>query len=139
MLDLNITLLFQLVNFFIAVYLLNVLLIRPIRQILKKRKQIVDDMSGEAETFETQAEKSLSDYEAALQKARQEAGIARQQGREAGVVEQQSLVSKAQNDARVILDQARVALKKEADDTLTSLRAQVSTLSKQVVDRLIKG
>ena len=32
MLDLNITLVFQLVNFFIAIFVLNILLIRPIRE-----------------------------------------------------------------------------------------------------------
>ena len=34
MLDLNITLVFQLVNFFIAIFVLNILLIRPIREII---------------------------------------------------------------------------------------------------------
>ncbi|MBR3664246.1 MAG: ATP synthase F0 subunit B [Desulfovibrio sp.] len=139
MLDLNITLLFQLVNFFIAVYLLNVLLVRPVRQILKRRQQIVDDMSGEAETFESQAEKSLADYDAALKQARQEAAQARLQGREQGQAEQQSLVAQAQKEARSILDQARVSLQKEADDTLAALRAQAGALSEKLADRLIKG
>lgn len=44
MLDLNITLVFQLVNFFIALFMLNILLIRPIRTIIKKRNGIMDDM-----------------------------------------------------------------------------------------------
>ncbi|MBO4335268.1 MAG: ATP synthase F0 subunit B [Desulfovibrio sp.] len=139
MLDLNITLLFQLANFFIAVYLLNVLLVRPVRQVLKKRQQIVDDMSGEAETFESQAEKSLSDYEAALKQARQEASQARLKGREQGLSEQQSLVSQAQKEARSILDQARVSLQKEANETLAALRAQAGALSEKLADRLIKG
>ena len=41
MLDLNITLVFQLVNFFIALYVLNLLLIRPIREIIRKRKAVM--------------------------------------------------------------------------------------------------
>ena len=62
MLDLNITLVFQLVNFFIALYVLNLLLIRPIREIIRKRKAVMDDMSGESESYEYQAEQRLSDY-----------------------------------------------------------------------------
>ena len=42
MLDLNITLVFQLVNFFIALYVLNLLLIRPIREIIRKNKLSCD-------------------------------------------------------------------------------------------------
>ena len=63
MLDLNITLVFQLVNFFIALYVLNLLLIRPIREIIRKRKAVMDDMSGESESYEYQAEQRLSDYD----------------------------------------------------------------------------
>ena len=59
MLDLNITLVFQLVNFFIALYVLNLLLIRPIREIIRKRKAVMDDMSGESESYEYQAEQRM--------------------------------------------------------------------------------
>ena len=59
MLDLNITLVFQLVNFFIALYVLNLLLIRPIREIIRKRKAVMDDMSGESESYEYQAEQPV--------------------------------------------------------------------------------
>ena len=52
MLDRNITLVFQLVNFFIALYVLNLLLIRPIREIIRKRKAVMDDMSGESESYD---------------------------------------------------------------------------------------
>ena len=73
MLDLNITLVFQLVNFFIALYVLNLLLIRPIREIIRKRKAVMDDMSGESESYEYQAEQRLSDYDNQLTRARQDA------------------------------------------------------------------
>ena len=48
MLDLNITLVFQLINFFIALFFLNWLLIKPIREIIKKRNGIMDDMASGA-------------------------------------------------------------------------------------------
>ena len=88
MLDLNITLVFQLVNFFIALYVLNLLLIRPIREIIRKRKAVMDDMSGESESYEYQAEQRLSDYDNQLTRARQDAGQNREKAREAGAAEQ---------------------------------------------------
>ncbi|MBQ7456439.1 MAG: ATP synthase F0 subunit B [Desulfovibrio sp.] len=139
MLDLNITLLFQLVNFFIAVFLLNVLLIRPVREILKKRQQIVDTMAGDAESFESRAEQKLADYDAQLKAARQEASLARQTGREEGIAEQHNLLATAQNEARAIVDQARVSLQKEADATMAALRSEVGTLSQKIADRLVQG
>lgn len=60
MLDLNVTMIFQLVNFLVAIYVLNILLIRPIRDIIKKRNGIMDGMAEEAESFEYQAAERLT-------------------------------------------------------------------------------
>ena len=103
MLDLNVTLLFQLANFFIAIYVLNILLIRPIREIIKKRNGVMDDMAEEAGSFEYQAGERLTNYEAELARARQDAGSNREAGRAAGVAEQQKLVGEAQQSARDVL------------------------------------
>ena len=114
MLDLNVTLLFQLANFFIAIYVLNILLIRPIREIIKKRNGVMDDMAEEAGSFEYQAGERLTNYEAELARARQDAGSNREAGRAAGVAEQQKLVGEAQQSARDILAETRASLQAQA-------------------------
>ena len=139
MLDLNITMLFQLVNFFIAIYVLNILLIRPIRDIIKKRNGIMEGMIEESESFEHQASDRLANYEAELARARQDAGLNREAGRAEGAAEQQNLVGQAQRDAREIIADTRRALEKEAQATLAELRGKVSGLSASLADRLIKG
>ena len=83
MLNLDITMLFQLVNFFIVLYVLNILLIRPIRGILKERRDKMDNLSGEADAFEREAEARLASYNESLQSARQEAGQTRDAARAA--------------------------------------------------------
>ena len=127
MLDLNITLVFQLVNFFIAIFVLNILLIRPIRTIIKKRNGVMDNLAGEA------------NYEAELARARQDAGLAREEGRNAGLTEQQSIVGTAQKSAREILADTRRSLREQAEATLSELRNQVSDFSARLADRLIKN
>ena len=87
-------------GFFIALYVLNLLLIRPIREIIRKRKAVMDDMSGESESYEYQAEQRLSDYDNQLTRARQDAGQNREKAREAGAAEQASLVAEAQKRAQ---------------------------------------
>lgn len=139
MLDLNITLVFQLVNFFIALYVLNLLLIRPIREIIRKRKAVMDDMSGESESYEYQAEQRLSDYDNQLTRARQDAGQNHEKAREAGAAEQASLVAEAQKRAQEIIAETRRNLQAEADASLKELRGQVATLSGQLAERVLRG
>ena len=139
MLDLNITLVFQLVNFFIAIFVLNILLIRPIREIIKKRNGVMDNLAGEADSFESQAADRLANYEAELARARQDAGLTREEGRNAGLTEQQGIVGTAQKSARDILADTRRSLRGQAEATLSELRNQVSDFSARLADRLIKG
>ena len=139
MLDLNITLVFQLVNFFIAIFVLNILLIRPIREIIKKRNGVMDNLAGEADSFESQAAERLANYEAELARARQDAGLTREEGRNAGLTEQQGIVGTAQKSARDILADTRRSLRGQAEATLSEPRNQVSDFSARLADRLIKG
>ncbi len=139
MLDLNITMIFQLVNFLVAIYVLNILLIRPIRDIIKKRNGIMDGMAEEAESFEYQAAERLANYEAELARARQDAGLTREEGRAEGMVEQQKLVGDAQKSARDILAETRDSLQAQAAKTLDELRNQVSDFSARLAAKLIKS
>ncbi|WP_298031377.1 ATP synthase F0 subunit B [uncultured Desulfovibrio sp.] len=139
MLDLNITLVFQLVNFFIAIFVLNTLLIRPIRTIIKKRNGVMDNLVGEADNFESQAAEHLANYEAELARARQDASLTREEGRNAGLMEQQDIVGTAQKSAREILADTRRSLREQAEATLSELRNQVNDFSTRLADRLIKN
>ncbi len=137
MLDLNITMLFQLANFFLALILLNVLLIRPIRNIIRQRKSVMDGMGSEAASFEEQAARRLADYEAQLQGARQEAGRNRAEAREAGAAEQAALVGAAQKEAQAIMTQARETLRAEADATLKELRGRIDEFADKAAARVL--
>ena len=139
MLDLNITMLFQLANFLITLFVLNLLLIRPIRKIIRDRKALMDNLSGEAEAFETKAKDRLENYEAELTKARQDATAARESGRLAGQKEQQALVEAAQKEAQGILGEARKKLNAEAESSLAELRSQIGKLSQQLATRVLNG
>ncbi|MDR1659425.1 MAG: ATP synthase F0 subunit B [Desulfovibrio sp.] len=139
MLDLNITLLIQLVNFFIAVFVLNLLLVRPVRDIIKKRKGIVGKISGEADNFEAEASLRLASYEEDLAKARQAAALARKDGHAAGMAEQQNIVGKAQESALDIIAEARRAVQAEAESALKELRARAAAVSASLAERLLAG
>lgn len=137
MLDLNITLLFQLVNFLVALIVLNILLIGPVREIIKKRNGIMDDMAAKADAFNAEADEKLKTYEAALALARKQAGLTREEGRQLGLDEQQSIVGEAQQSARQLLAENRSALRNQAEAALNELRNGISDFSAKVGDRLL--
>ncbi|WP_308621377.1 ATP synthase F0 subunit B [uncultured Desulfovibrio sp.] len=137
MLDLNITILFQLANFLIALVVLNILLIRPVREIIRKRNGIMDDMAAEADSFNTEAAEKLNAYEAELARARQEAGLTREESRQSGLNEQQNIVGEAQQSARQLLAENRTALRGQAEAALNELRNGISDFSARLGNRLL--
>lgn len=139
MLDLNITLLFQLVNFLVTIVVLNYLLIKPVRKIIADRKAMMAELGSEAEGFEEKAQSSLADYEAQLVKARQDAAANREAGRNAGLKEQQAVLDEAQQQAQGILGTARAQLNAEAESSLRELRGKIEGFSQQLAARVLNG
>lgn len=129
MLDLNITLVFQFINFLIAIFFLNWLIIRPIREIIKKRNGIMDAMAAEADKFHAEAVARLKAYEAELAQARKQAGLAREEGKNAGLAELEAIVGNAHQSARELLEENRARLHSQAEVALSELRDGIDDFS----------
>lgn len=137
MLDLNITLLFQFANFLIAIFFLNWLLIRPIRQIIQKRNGIMDGLASEADKFHNEAVARLNAYEAELAKARHEAGLTREEGRNAGLEELRKIVGNAQQSAAQLLEDNRAVMAGQAEEALSQLRNGIDDFSARIGEKLV--
>jgi F-type H+-transporting ATPase subunit b len=137
MLDINITALIQAGNFFIAVLVLNWLLIRPVREILRQRAAKMDDMSASAEAFVRSADEQLAEYRDSLGRTRQEATRKRADARANALNEQQALVAEAGKRAQEQLAQAKQSLLQEMRSAQAALAQQVKPLAAKAVDRMI--
>ena len=137
MLDLNITLVFQLFNFIIAIFVLNILLIKPVREIIKKRDALMNSIAGEADAFHDEATRKLEDYEARLASARREAGKNREEGKSAGLAELQEIVGGARQSARQLLEENRARLHSQADQALSELRDGIDNFSTKMGRKLL--
>ncbi len=137
MLDLNITMLIQMVNFFIALYVLNFMLIKPIRGILEERRQKMDGLTGDAEAFEREAKERIESYQAELSRARQEGTALRDAARNEGMAEQHGIVSKAGQTAQEELAAAKAAIRAEADATTAELKKQVDAFAQKIATRVM--
>ncbi len=137
MLDLNITTLIQMVNFFIALYVLNIMLVRPVRAILQERKDKMNGLSGDAEAFEREATERLAAYEADLARARNEGVAMRDAARNEAAKAQQDIVKNATSKAQEELVAVQDELKREAEATLNELRKEISKLADKLAVKVL--
>lgn len=137
MLDVNITLVIQLVNFIITLVVLDFLLIKPIRGIVRKRRDLANSMLADAETFTSDAAGKLGAYEAALGKAREEAAALRETRRGEGAAKETSLLETARADAQAFLQSSREETRAAVAATTADMEKRIPALSDMVVARLL--
>ena len=88
MIDINVTLFIQMANFLVFLFLMNLVLYRPIRRIVAQRKKMVSERQEGIESLEAQAQASLLEYDRRLQDARR-TGVQRIQELKAAGYEQE--------------------------------------------------
>ena len=137
MIDLNITLWFQLVNFLVTLVVLNFLLIAPIRAIIRQRKTKIEGLTGSIDAFADEGRKLLEGYEAELARARAEAGQYRKQAKADAEVEERSLLAAASKDAQASLQAAQASVRAEADTARQALQAEMKVFSDAALAKIL--
>ena len=137
MIELNITLFIQLVNFLILLALLNFLIYKPIRGIVKQRQEkMSSDLSG-IEEFNAQASSKLDEYQAALDRARREAGEIRESSKKEAVAEEKDILAAAGEEGNKILAAARDDIQAQSQEARKALDQKVKKYAKQVTDKVL--
>ncbi|MDD3311145.1 ATP synthase F0 subunit B [Pseudodesulfovibrio sp.] len=119
------TLFIQAANFIVTVFVLNVLLIKPIREIIKKRKDLMADQMGKIEGFNSTAEKKVADYEAQLAEARKEANGIRSSMKDEGTAEEHKILAVAGEAASGTIQSARAEIEAEVETAMAQLAKDV--------------
>lgn len=119
------------------IFLLNKILIDPIRKIISKRKQLMDEQLGKIEGFNKGAADKVADYEAQLATARKEAGDIRNAAKDKGVAEEQVLMSEAGKEASSTIQAARVEIESQVKSAMDQLTKDVDKYAEQATGKIL--
>ena len=137
MIDLDYTFFVQLVNFMVILTVLNLILYRPIRGIIKKRAEVMSQKLGTIEDFAAKAEAKLESYKVALSGARVEAQQLRVTLKAEGVAVESSVLAEAGAEAAEKVAAARKEIDGQKQTALKALRREVATYAKNVADKVL--
>ena len=131
------TIFIQAANFIITVFVLNVLLIKPIREIIKKRKGLMADQMAKIEGFNSDAEKKVADYEAQLTEARKEANGIRSSMKDEATAEEQKLLAAAGKEASGTIQAARAEIEAEVKGAMEQLTKDVDKFAEAATGKIL--
>ena len=105
------SLLIQIINFLFLLFVLNLVLFKPIRKILLERKEKISGLEKGIQALSSQADDQDQAYKDGLKGARTE-----------GLKMKESFVEKASQEEKEIIDR----INKKAQSSLAEIRAQVA-------------
>lgn len=135
--NLNMTLLVQMVNFLILIVLLHRFLYKPLTQFLATRADGIKRSLEEAKAAREAAVKAQQEYEARIAATRREAAALRESAVREVEEERQRLLKMSRDEAARLLTEAKAQIEQEVKRAKAELRAEVVGLSLGVAERLI--
>ena len=138
LIEINRSLIVQLVNFLILLAVLWKLLYRPLMTALAGRTAAIKDQLAEAQAAREDAQRQLAGLEERLRASQAEAQAVRDRAlREAAEVRER-LTAEARQEAARLVESAQAQIGQDVRRARNELRAEVGLLATQVAERLIR-
>ena len=137
MIDINVTLLIQLVNFIVLLIVLNYILFKPIRQVMREREQGVSSAFGDAKAAQERMQGILERYNASLAEAKQKAVTTYNTIYQQGLDAQRDMISAERAKAGEQLDKARVEIAAASAAAQADLKKEAEQLSREITSKLL--
>ncbi|MDH3972868.1 MAG: ATP synthase F0 subunit B [Deltaproteobacteria bacterium] len=135
--ELDITFFIQMGLFLFLVYILNVLLYKPVLKVMEERSKKLTDLEKDALSAEKQVEEKLAEYKAKLEVARGEGNAERGKLKKEGLDKETHILEEAHAAAQASIGEAIERIAKEKGAALESLRGMVDEMGHAISDKVI--
>jgi len=137
MVELNSTLVIQMINFFLLIFLLNFFLYKPILNIIRKRNDMMDTFREETQSLHETVDMKVSEYEERLHEARMEAMNQRDLIKGDGVEAAAAIIEEAKKEVSVMVEDFRVKLDREREEARTLLQDRTRDLAVEISEKIL--
>jgi len=137
MLDVNSWFFAQLANFIFLLIVLNFILYKPFLRLFKERDENTKGALEKAKALDSEKDGLLAQIDAKLAGARGEARTSFEALSKEGADMQRSAMEAAQNEAVEINRKAKAELEAATEKARASLKSDVETFAKQIVEKLV--
>jgi len=129
--------LIQIANFVFTIWVLNLLLYKPIRKILNQRKEKVDGLELSIETSAEDAREKDEAFVAGVKEARSRGVEKKNALVQEAADEEKSIIADINQKAQAELLEIRGKIKKEAEIARDSLQKEVDSFADQISEKIL--
>jgi F-type H+-transporting ATPase subunit b len=131
------TLLVQMVIFVVLIFVLNVLLYKPILSIIDRRKKQLDEAENEIKLFNESVEKRVAEYEDKLKQAKVKASELKKEIIQEGANQAKNIVDVVRNEIPALAREFQQKMDKEVEKAKLVLDSHSKSLSQQIAQKIL--
>jgi F-type H+-transporting ATPase subunit b len=131
------TLLIQMLNFLILLWILNRFFFKPILKILDERKARIEASEKSVQELEAKAKERWSAYQRQLQEAKLQATAERERIKGEALEEEKRMLEQVRAEAVKRVEETRRKLTEEVERARGALKGQIEPLALEMVERVL--
>jgi F-type H+-transporting ATPase subunit b len=135
--EVNYTLLIQIANFLILLVVLNRLLYRPLRRIIKERREKFDAFQNEVEGLTDKVERTKKEIEQQLAEARRSGFSKKDEIKSQGLEEEKAIVEKANEQAEAKIQEIKDRIASEISQARQALKSELDAFSRELAQKVL--
>ncbi|MEW6264446.1 MAG: ATP synthase F0 subunit B [Thermodesulfobacteriota bacterium] len=137
LIEINASLLIQVANFIILLIVLNAVLYRPIRKIIKERQEKFSGLEFEIGSLNERAEQRVKEIDVRLSEAKRE-GFTQKDGLKGrGLEEEKKIIGEASGRADQDIQKIKELIVKDVAAARASLQAELAVFSKELAQKVL--
>jgi F-type H+-transporting ATPase subunit b len=137
MIELNWTLGALIINFLLLVFLLNLVLFRPIRKVLKERQAKLDAEAADIGLLETQGQGLASEIKEKLAAARREGAGTREALKQEGAAAEAALLAEVKRETDLEWSRVEQQIKDDLTRARKALKAQIQSFAQLLAAKIL--
>ncbi|GAM11281.1 ATP synthase subunit b [Geobacter sp. OR-1] len=137
MIELNLSFVFQVINFLLLLLILNIFLFKPIRKVLADRESELTGAREKAAAVDKDVADKMAAYEARLKEIKGKGFEERESLKKEALGEEAKLLEAARAEAGATLSAIKQKVAKEATDARAALQEQAKSLSLEICEKVL--
>ena len=137
MIKIDTSVIVQMVNFIFLILVLNMVLFKPVRKILRQRKEKVDGLEENIESFQKDAQEKDASYLSGIKEARLRGLEEKEKLLQSAADEEKRIIARINEKAQADLEAVRKKVAEDAEKVSTALKGEIDSFAQAIKEKIL--
>lgn len=125
------------INFLILIFVLNIILYKPIMKVIDARKKRVEESKETVGSFDDLIEQKVADYEETLRQARVDAMNQREEIKNEGVEAGKKILADTRDEVTAMIQDFKAKIAAEKEQARRTLQERTQEIAREISEKVL--